>query len=52
MKKTAIFFLIIITFAIWGCKMDKAVPVLGTGTIIFTANGEDFVRRGFFEKNG
>lgn len=37
---------------IWGCSRKKEVVEETTGTIIFTANGEDFVRQGFVDKQG
>ncbi len=33
-------------------KTGNESETTGTGTIVFTANGEDFVRKGFIDKNG
>jgi len=37
---------------ICGCSKKKETVEETTGTIIFTANGEDFVRQGFVDKQG
>lgn len=51
MKKQVILFLLIASlFSFFASACSKAPQ--GSGTIIFTANGEDFVREGFVEKNG
>ena len=51
MKKQVILFLLMASvFMLFASSCSKAPQ--GSGTIIFTANGEDFVREGFVEKNG
>ncbi len=52
MKKQVLlsFLLIASVFILFASSCSKAPE--GSGTIIFTANGEDFVREGFVEKNG
>lgn len=51
MKKQVILFLLMASvFMLFASSCSKAPE--GSGTIIFTANGEDFVREGFVEKNG
>lgn len=51
--------LLISSFAVVGCgssdsadDSDKETTTSGTGTLVFTANGEDFAREGFTTKDG
>jgi hypothetical protein len=52
MKNQVLLSLLLIAsvFILFASSCSKAPE--GSGTIIFTANGEDFVREGFVEKNG
>lgn len=47
-----IVFTLFAAMVICGCSKKKEVVEETTGTIIFTANGEDFVRQGFVDKQG
>jgi len=49
-KQVTLILLIASLFILFASSCSKAPQ--GSGTIIFTANGEDFVREGFVEKNG
>jgi len=50
---TAISFTLLIVLSICSCSKKKEETVAkSTGTISFTANGEDFVRQGFVDKQG
>ncbi len=52
-QQSTIFFTLLIALIICSCNNKKEEPVeKPTGTIIFTANGEDFVRQGFLDKQG
>ncbi len=48
-KLFLIFLVVVISFT---CSKEKVEQVIGRGSIIFTANGEDFIREGFTDKNG
>ena len=55
MKKAIILLLLLLIISIISCSKTKSnenTSTKGTDTIIFTANGEDFVRQGFTDKNG